>query len=64
MTLTGDTMSSVARDAAAGAARRRRDRRYRSFWRHELMAVKMATSTAWPSLGTEEACCDPRCDAN
>ena len=43
MTLTGDTMSSVARDAAAGAARRRRERRYRSFW---LMAVKMATLTA------------------
>ena len=46
MTLTGDTMSSVARDAAAGAARRRRERRHRSFWRHELMAVKMATLTA------------------
>ena len=46
MTLTGDTMSSVARVAAAGAARRRRERRYRSFWRHELMAVKMATLTA------------------
>ena len=46
MTLTGDTMSSVARDAAAGAARRRRERRYRSFWRHELMAVKLATLTA------------------
>ena len=30
---------------AAGAARRRRERRYRSFWRHELMAVKMATLT-------------------
>ena len=29
--LMGDTMSSVARDAAAGAARRRRERRYRSF---------------------------------
>ena len=46
MTVTGDAMSSVARDAAAGAARRRRERRYRSFWRHELMAVKMATLTA------------------
>ena len=46
MTLTGDTMSSVARVAAAGAARRRRERRFRSFWRHELMAVKMATLTA------------------
>ena len=46
MTLTGDTMSSVARVAAAGIARRRRERRYRSFWRHELMAVKMATLTA------------------
>ena len=39
-------MLSVARVAAAGAARRRRERRYRSFWRHELMAVKMATLTA------------------
>ena len=46
MTLTGDTMLSVARDVAAGAAKRRRERRYRSFWRHELMAVKMATLTA------------------
>ena len=45
MTLTGDTMSSVARDVAA-AATRRRDRRYRSLRRHELMAVKMATLTA------------------
>ena len=39
-------MSGVARDVAAGAAKRRRDRRYRSFWRHELMAVRMATLTA------------------
>ena len=39
-------MSSVARDVAAGAAKRRRERRYRSFWRHELIAVKMATLTA------------------
>ena len=46
MTLTGDTMSGVARDVAAGAAKKRRDRRYRSFWLHELMAVKMATLTA------------------
>ena len=46
MTLTGDTMSSGARDVTAGAARRRRERRYRSFWRHELLAVKMATLTA------------------
>ena len=45
-TQTGDTMSGVARDVAAGAAKRRRDRRYRSFWRHELMAVRMATLTA------------------
>ena len=46
MTLKGDTMSNVARDAAAGAARRRRERRYRNYWRRELMAVKMATLTA------------------
>ena len=39
-------MSGVARDVAAGAAKRRRSRRYRSIWRHELMAVKMATVTA------------------
>ena len=40
--LTDDTMSSVARDAAAGAARRR----YRCFLRHELLAVNMATLTS------------------
>ena len=34
-------MSGVARDVAAGAAKRRRDRRYRSF-----LAVRMATLTA------------------
>ena len=61
-TLTDDTVSGVARDVAAGAAKRKRDRRHRTFWRHELRAVRMATLT--PSLGTEEACREPRCDAN
>ena len=45
-TPTGDTMSGVARDAAADAAKRRPDRQYRSFWRHELMAIRMAKATA------------------
>ena len=45
-TLTGDTMSGVARDVVVGAAKRRRERRYRSFWWDEVMAVRMATLTA------------------
>ena len=38
---------NVARDpAGVSASRRRRDRRLRSFWRHECMAVRMALATA------------------
>ena len=63
-TPTGDTMSGVARDVAAGAAKPRRDRRYRTFWRHELMGCQDCHIDGVPSLGTEEACRDPRCDTN
>ena len=42
-----DDMMNVARDpAGVSASRRRRDRRLRSFWRHECMAVRMAVVTA------------------
>ena len=34
------------RDAAGSSARRRRERRLRSFWRHEKMAIQMALSEA------------------
>ena len=38
---------NVARDpACVSASRRRRDRRLRSFWRHECMAVRMALAAA------------------
>ena len=37
-------MSDVAR--ARGPAARRRERRLRAFWRHEIMSVKMATNSA------------------
>ena len=40
-------MMNVERDpACVSASRRRRDRRLRSFWRHECMAVRMALATA------------------
>ena len=38
------SMSDVAR--ARGPAARRRERRLRAFWRHEIMSVKMATNSA------------------
>ena len=42
-----DDMMNVERDpACVSASRRRRDRRLRSFWRHECMAVRMALATA------------------
>ena len=34
------------RDAAGSSARRRRERRLRSFWRHEKLAIQMALSEA------------------
>ena len=38
---------NVERDpACVSASRRRRDRRLRSFWRHDCMAVRMALATA------------------
>ena len=42
-----DDMMNVERDpACVSASRRRRDRRLRSFWRHQCMAVRMAPATA------------------
>ena len=38
------SMSDVAR--ARGPAVRRRERRLRAFWRHEIMAVKIGTNSA------------------
>ena len=36
--------------SACGSARRRRERRLRSFWRHEQMAVQMVLATVSPPL--------------
>ena len=42
-----DDMMNVERDpACVSASRRRRDRRLRSFWRHECMAVRLALAAA------------------
>ena len=56
-TLTGDTMSGVARDVAETKERPS----IPQLWRHELMA---GHTDGAPQPDTEEACRDPRCDAN
>ena len=53
----GDNMSDVARDCSGeGSARRWRERRLRSWLRHERLAIRMAVA-ARLATGTEEWRC-------
>ena len=51
----------AARDDVASAAKRRRERRLRSWWRHERMSIACALAEALHhSSGTKPSTCDTR----